>query len=136
MDKLIKKFFTREIILYTVFGVTTTILNIGCFALLTKVFNMEENLANILSILLAITVAFFTNRKMVFNSQAKTFKDILIEVYKFAMARAFTMFIEIFGFNLMFYSLHINEFVSKTFLTVLAISLNFVFSKLFIFKKK
>lgn len=135
INKLIKKFLTREIILYLIFGIVTTLVSIGSFALFTRVFSLEENLSNILSIILAITVAFFTNRTLVFNSQAKTVKDFFSEVFKFILSRALTMLIEIFGFVLMFEILHINDLISKISITFLVIILNYIFSKLFVFKK-
>ena len=42
---LIQKFCTKEVILYAVFGVLTTIINWGTFAILTKAFsNLEKML--------------------------------------------------------------------------------------------
>ena len=47
INELIKKFCTKEVILYAVFGVLTTIVNWGTFAILTKSFtNLDKNIAN------------------------------------------------------------------------------------------
>ena len=77
MKDLIKKFFTKEIILYAIFGVLTTLVNIVCFYILTKFINLEENFSNVISIIAAILFAYFTNRKFVFNSTATTAKEKL-----------------------------------------------------------
>lgn len=135
IKSIIKKFCTKEVILYVVFGVLTTIINIGSFYIMTNFINLEENLANAIAIILAVLVAYFTNRKMVFNSTASNFKEKLTEFFKFIIGRAFTMIVEFVGFFLMFNVLHIQELISKTFITVLVIVLNFFISKFFAFKK-
>lgn len=131
---LIKKLFSREVILYGIFGVLTTVVNLVTFFVLTHV-GLEENLSNILAIITCVLFAYFTNRKLVFNSTAVTFKDNLKEFYRFMLGRAFTMIFEIVGFYLLFNILGIQEFISKLILTVIVIILNFFISKFFAFKK-
>lgn len=130
-----QKFLTTEVLLYIVFGVLTTIVNIGSFAILTSFINMEENLANVIAIILAVLFAYFTNRGLVFNSVASTYKEKLHEFFKFMLGRAFTMVIEFVGFYLLFNILGAPKLFSKTFITILVIILNFFISKFFAFKK-
>lgn len=132
---LIKKFCTKEVILYGVFGILTTICNIGTFALLTKIFNINENISNIFAILLAVLFAYFTNKNLVFHSQAKSIKEKFIEFCKFMLGRAFTMIIEYVGCALMFKYLPIPNILSKCIITIVVIILNFFISKFFAFKK-
>ena len=115
LNGLIKKLFSREVIFYAIFGVLTTIVNISVFYVLTLI-GLEENISNIIAIIIAVLFAYITNRKLVFNSTAKGFKEIWTEFYKF---------------NLM----HIHELISKIFITILVIILNFFISKFFAFKK-
>lgn len=131
---LIKKIFTKEIILYGIFGVLTTVVNLFIFFILTH-FNFDENFSNIIAIILAVLFAFFTNRKWVFNSSATTSKEKLKEFYKFILGRAFSMIVEVIGFYLMFTILNIQEFISKIVLSIIIIILNFFISKFFAFKK-
>lgn len=135
INKLIKKFCTKEVILYAVFGVLTTICNIGTFALLNKVFNVNENIANIFAILLAVLFAYFTNKDLVFHSKAQNSKERFIEFCKFMLGRAFTMIVEYVGCALMFKFLPIPNILSKCIITVVVIILNFFISKFFAFKK-
>lgn len=135
INKLIKKFCTKEVILYAVFGVLTTICNIGTFALLNKVFNVNENIANIFAILLAVLFAYFTNKDLVFHSKAQNSKEKFIEFCKFMLGRAFTMVVEYVGCALMFKFLPIPNILSKCIITVVVIILNFFISKFFAFKK-
>ena len=131
---LIKKLFSREVILYGIFGVLTTVINLVTFYILTHL-GIEENLSNIIAIIIAVLFAYFTNRKLVFNSTAVTFKENLKEFYKFILGRAFTMILEIAGFYLLFNILGIQEFISKLIVTIIVIILNFFISKFFAFKK-
>lgn len=132
---LIKKFCTKEVILYGVFGILTTICNIGTFALLTKIFDINENISNIFAIFLAVLFAYFTNKNLVFHSQAKSIKEKFIEFCKFMLGRAFTMIIEYVGCALMFKYLPIPNILSKCIITIVVIILNFFISKFFAFKK-
>ena len=135
IKELIKKFLTREVILYVVFGVFTTLVNIGSFALMTKVFNWEENLSNTIAIILAVLFAYITNKDLVFHSDAKNFKERLLQFFKFILGRAFTMVVEFVGCFLLF-KLPIPQIISKCIVTVIVIILNFFISKFFAFKKK
>lgn len=131
---LIKKLFTREVIFYGIFGVLTTVVNLVVFYILTHL-NVEENLSNVIAIILAVLFAYFTNRKLVFNSTAATFKEKLKEFYKFILGRAFTMIAEVVGFYLLFNIIGIQEIISKLIISAIVIILNFFISKFFAFKK-
>lgn len=133
--ELIKKFCTKEVIFYAIFGLLTTFVNVGVFYLFTKFVHLEENLANIIAIILAILFAYFTNKKLVFHSKACGLKENFNEFVKFILGRSFTMIIELVGFFVMFNILHIQELISKLTITILVIVLNFFISKFFAFKK-
>lgn len=143
---LFQKLLSREVILYVVFGIFTTIVNIATFYVLTHFFKLNENIANIISIVLAVIFAYLTNRKLVFNSTASTKKQILSEMCKFFSARLFTMLVEFFGCMFLFYIAEKNsifgifnisiDLVIKVTMTVIVIILNFFLSKFFAFKKK
>jgi len=68
---VISKLFTKEIIFYLIFGVCTTLVNIGMFYVLTTFAHLEENISNVIAIITAVVFAYLTNRKLVFNSTAK-----------------------------------------------------------------
>lgn len=138
MDKLkqiVKKVLTKEVILYIVFGVLTTIINLVSFYVMADILKWEENISNFIAIVLAILVAYITNKDMVFHSEATTFKERLKQFIKFLAGRAFTMIIEFVGGFILF-KLPIPNIISKAFLTVIVIILNFFISKFFAFKSK
>lgn len=134
IKELIKKVCTKEIIFYAIFGVLTTAVNIGTFALMTKVLKCNENISNITAIILAVLFAYITNKNLVFHSEAKNIKEKTKEFVKFIAGRALTMVVEFIGCYLMF-KLPIPEMISKCIITVLVIILNFFISKFFAFKK-
>jgi putative flippase GtrA len=135
LNSLIKKFCTKEVIFYALFGVLTTVVNIGLFYILNSILGLEENLSNNVAILSAVLFAYFTNRKLVFNSRANTFKEKFIEFCKFMLGRLFTMILESLGFFVLCNLLGIQELISKMCITVIVVILNFFISKFFAFKK-
>lgn len=135
LKKVINKVCTRETILYIVFGVLTTLINIGISTILVKVFYVEGNLASTIGIIISILVAYITNRKLVFNSQATNFKEISEEFVKFILGRAFTMVLEMGGVFLFYSIIGIEYVITKVSMTVIVVIVNFFISKFFAFKK-
>lgn len=135
IKELIKKFCTREVISYIIFGVLTTLVNIIISTICEAIFHLEGNLSSTIGIIFSILFAYFTNRKWVFDSKANTTKEKLSEFGKFILGRAFTMVIEMIGFYLLYTVLTIPFLISKCSITILVIILNFFISKFFAFKK-
>ncbi len=125
----------QEIILYIVFGVLTTVVNLGVFFVLNNLLKWNENVANFIAILLAVLFAYITNKDLVFHSKAETTKEKLTEFLKFMAGRAFTMVIEFLG-GLLLFQTSIPEMISKLIVTVVVVILNFFISKFFAFKSK
>lgn len=135
INKLIKKLLDRDVILYIIFGILTTLVNFVTFYILNSLMKVNANISNLVAIPLAILFAYFTNRKWVFHTQAKGFKENFNEFCKFIAGRAVTMIIEFFGCMLLF-MIPIPEIVSKLIVSVIIVILNFFISKFFAFKQK
>ena len=133
-NKLVKKVLNKEVLLYAFFGVLTTLINIGSFYIMTTFFNINNDLANNIAIVLAVLFAYITNRDLVFHSQANGFGEKFIEFCKFILGRLITMFIESFGGSLLFKYAPLPTIISKCIITVVVIILNFFISKFFAFK--
>lgn len=138
---LIKKFCTKEVILYAIFGVLTTVINWGTFAILAKSFaNLDKNVANAIAIIVAVLVAYITNKDLVFHSEANGFNEKFKEFWKFIAGRAFTMVLE-FGLDALLFLIPAVstsgfwQMAVKMVVTVIVIILNFFISKFFAFKK-
>lgn len=135
IKELIKKFCTREVIFYIIFGVLTTLVNIVVSTLLEKFLHVEGNLASTIGIICSILFAYFTNRKWVFNSTANSLAEKGKEFGKFILGRLFTMVVEMVGFYLLYSVCLIPFLISKCSISVIVIILNFFISKFFAFKK-
>lgn len=133
LKELIKKVFTKEVIFYGIFGILTTIVNLASFYILNNFCKINENISNIIAIILSVLFAYFTNKDLVFHSNANTFKERSKQFIKFISGRAVTMIIEFVGCALLFLT-PIPEIVSKLFITILVVILNFFISKFFAFK--
>ena len=135
---IIKQLFIKykAIILYLIFGVSTTVISILIYALCTRVFGLGYYSSNILSWIGSVTFAFFTNRKIVFSSEANTISNKIKEFILFYISRIATLVFESVILYLGITLLQINDLMVKIFANVLVIILNYVLSKFLIFRKK
>lgn len=133
MNRLIKKLFNRETILYVVFGVLTTAVDYAAAYVFFYRLNWSEVLSNTVAWVLAVAFAYITNKLFVFEASGTDAKTLVREIAAFAGARVITLIItDIF---LIFTSkAGIPFMLSKLVISVVVIVLNYIFSKLFIFK--
>ncbi len=135
---MLKNIFTkyREILLYLFFGGMTTLVNYISYALFTDIFHINYLISNALAWLLSVLFAYITNKIYVFESKTTGFSEILKELSAFICCRIFSGVIDMavmyIGVNL----LSLNDKIIKIAANVIVVILNYVFSKLFIFKKK
>lgn len=139
LKKLCKKFgefLSRETILYLVFGVVTTLVNLVVFQVCDSLLRLPWEISNIISWVLAVLVAFFTNKIFVFKSKDMVLKTLLWEFSTFSGARVFSLLVEYAALWLLIDLLFVKKFISKIIVNVIVIVINYVFSKLIIFKKR
>ena len=132
---MIKKLFVKykELIAYVFFGGLATIVSIGTFWLFDRL--MNELLANLVSWIITVGFAYWTNRTWVFCSQVKG-KAIWKELLTFYTGRLATLGLEE-GILLVFVTiLGWNAVLIKVAAQVLVLVGNYIISKLFIFRKK
>ena len=128
----------KEIINYLIIGVLTTVVSllvyyISVFTFLDPENGIQLQIANIISWAAGVVFAYFTNRKYVFESQEK---NKLKEASKFTLARLTTLIMDIIIMLLGVTILHFNDKIIKIFSQIVIIICNYVFSKIFVFKKK
>lgn len=135
MKELFNKY--KEIIMYLIFGVLTTVISLIVYYALTYTILNPNNsiylqIANILSWIAGVLFAYFTNRKYVFESKNE---NKLKEFISFVGARVTTLILDmiIMGVGVTF--LHINDKILKLISQVLVVIANYLLSKLIIFKK-
>lgn len=135
MDKIKEKLLNREVIMYVIFGVATTLVNLIISFILEGIVKVNGEIASAVGIIASILFAYFTNRKWVFNTQAKGFKENIQEFGKFVLGRAFTMIVEQGGVIIFYTYMNLPFMPVKLSLTIVVIILNFFLSKFFAFKK-
>ena len=127
----------REIIIYGFFGVLTTAVNYGIYLLFTRVIPISEStiVPNIIAFVVSVVFAYLTNRTWVFQSQVKGASGIAKEFSSFFSMRMLSGVLDIAFVYLAVDILLGNDLVWKLVSNVVIIILNFVISKLFVFKK-
>ncbi|MBR2290052.1 MAG: GtrA family protein [Clostridia bacterium] len=127
----------KEIVNYLIVGGLTTVLALGVYyGLVLTVLNPEDKIqlqiANILSWTAGVIFAYFTNRKFVFESKET---DKLKEAGKFVGSRVVTLLMDMAIMGIFVSLLHFNDKIMKLVSQVVITVSNYVFSKLFVFKK-
>lgn len=132
MKKMIKKLYENSIVRYVFFGGCTTMVNLVSFYLLRKI-PIGLNIANVISIILAILFAYVVNSRFVFQDHCETLKDHLRPFCKFISARLITMVIEVGGVWLLVEMIGMNDMAGKFVTQFIVLILNYVFSRFFVF---
>lgn len=161
IGKIINKLFTKEIITYVFFGVLTTVVNLATFYAFKKLFiaigwdgifnavipenspvlkifsNGSDYLdANAIAWVVGVIFAFVTNKLWVFESKSLKPSVVGKELTGFIGARIFSFVVETLMMFAMVSLLSWNEFISKIIVGIVVVIINYVFSKLLIFKSK
>lgn len=145
MKKLRSYLLNREVVLYLIFGVMTTVVNYGVFWLSLRLLGQRWYLAgNVLAFLAATTFAYVTNKLFVFACSTHSFSAWIREITSFFAARLLTFGFEELGLFLFVSVLHWADFIfwglsgtmiAKIVLSFVAVIANYGISKWFIFKK-
>lgn len=125
----------REALLYLFFGGCTTLVNIISFYIIRKM-GVSTYVTNVIAWFLSVVFAFITNKMFVFESKKTDLKESFKEGMSFFLFRVLSLGFDTGIMYLFINLLNINELISKVFSNVFVIIINYVFSKIFIFKKK
>ncbi len=126
----------KEQILYIVFGVLTTAINIVSFFICTRAFGLGVMTSNIIAWITSVLFAFVTNKIYVFNSRNYSIKFVLKELFDFTVSRGATGALDM-GLMYLFVSvIHMEDMISKIIINIIVIILNYVLSKLYVFRKR
>lgn len=128
----------KEIINYLIFGVLTTVVSLATYYGLTLTIldpekAVELQIANIISWIAAVTFAYFTNRKWVFENKEKA---NIKEASKFYLSRVSTLLIDMALMFIFVTKLGVNDKIMKLVVQVVVTILNYVFSKFIVFREK
>ena len=130
IKELFKKY--KEIILYLIFGVGTTAVDFIVSYTLYP-FDINIHAVHTIAWISAVTFAYITNRIFVFESRTRGIR-IFFEIIKFAGSRVATFLLQEAIVFLLFDIAKLSEYVVKIPATVLVIVLNYVFSRIIVFR--
>ncbi len=130
--KMYKKY--EEIINYLFMGGCTTIVSIGSYTIFASLFHIHYQISNIISWIFAVAFAFITNKLFVFK--VKSNDKLFYEIYQFVKFRILSLIIDMLCMYILVDLFSINDILAKILVQIIVVVLNYVFSKLFIFKKK
>ena len=134
MKQLIVKYY--DILAYLIFGVLTTVVNylvyLPCYNLLA----LPAVISNVIAWVVAVTFAYVTNKPFVFRSHDWSAKTVVPELTKFVGTRVASGGMESAIIWITVDLLGGNGNLWKLVTSVLVVILNYVGSKLLVFRKK
>ena len=125
----------QEEMRYLVFGVLTTLVNVIVYGLCFYIIKINNGISNGLAWVISVTFAYITNKYYVFNSKVKTKKALIYEISSFYGCRLLTFVVDEILMILTVNKFGFNALLMKVIVNIIIIILNFVLSKVIIFKK-
>lgn len=127
-----------EIVRYLIVGILTTVVSLGTYYGCVFTFLNPENalqlqLANVLSWIIAVTFAYAMSRIYVFQSKQE---NILREMAAFYSSRLLTLFMDMAIMFIMVTLCRVNDKLAKLVVQVVVTVANYVFSKIFVFRRE
>ena len=124
----------KEGLLYPFFGGVSVLLNLLLFAVFNRWFMINELIANVICWLICVLFQFITNRTWVFDSAKNEGQSLMHQLFSFFGGRVFTLAVEellLFVFITLFMFQPFIVKISAQFITII---LNYIISKVFVFK--
>ncbi len=133
MQQLWKRY--KEVILYLFFGGCTTVVNIVVYYVCAHPLALGTVASTCCAWLAAVIFAYITNKIWVFESKSQGTKETLKEMASFFSCRIATGLADLAVMYVFVDLLHVNDVIVKIGSNVLVVVLNYLASKLIIFKK-
>ena len=138
MKEKIRKLFLRyyDLIMYLVFGVMTTAVNYLVYLPCFNMLGLSASVSNMISWVVSVAFAFLTNKPFVFRSHDWSAKVVWPELVKFVGCRVGSGVMETVILFVTVDTLRWNGNIWKLVTSVLVVVVNYVGSKLLVFRKK
>jgi putative flippase GtrA len=131
---LIEKYW--DILSYLIFGVLTTVVNYIIYLPLYNLMGMSATASNAIAWVVAVAFAYLTNKPFVFRSHDWSMKTVIPELTKFVSCRIGSGVLETIIILVTVDILGWNGNIWKLFTSVMVVVLNYIASKLVVFRKK
>lgn len=132
-EKLIQN---RQVLMYLFFGVCTTLVNIIVYRVCSHGMRLSVTVSTVIAWILSVLFAYITNRKWVFESKAAGLAEIIQELVSFFAARLSTGLLDLAIMFVFAEKMQLNDMAVKIVSNVIVIILNYVLSKLVVFREK
>lgn len=132
LKKLIQKHW--QILSYVFFGGLTTLVNWLVYFPLFNYFGVDSAVSNVIAWAASVAVAFLTNKPFVFKSHDWSVGTVFPELTKFVSARLLSGLIETLSLLVLVTWLGLDGNVMKVVISIIVVLLNYVASKLIVFK--
>ena len=130
-----KKLYRNQAVRYVFFGGCTTMVNLVSYYLLRRVMQMDITVSNLIAISLSILFAYVVNKLFVFEHRTSSVTELLKEAGGFIGMRLGTMLVEILGVILLSCIWGMNDMAAKLVIQVAVLVLNYLISKLVVFRE-
>ena len=134
LSSIIKKYW--DILSYLFFGVLTTVVNYVVYLPLYNTLHLPATVSNAISWVVAVIFAFVTNKPFVFKSHDWSAKVTLPEFVKFVGCRVGSGVLETLIIFITVDIFSFNGNIMKLITSIITILLNYIGSKLLVFRKK
>ncbi len=128
-------FINRETVSYIVFGVITSIINIGIFQAFLRT-GADYRIANIVALVATKISAYILNKAFVFRSKTETLTGLLSEFVRFTITRGGTMILDYVGLIILVNALSMNTTAGKVLITGIVVIINYLLGKHFVFTSR
>lgn len=125
-----------EVLIYLVFGVLTTVVNYVIYLPVYNILGLSAALSNAIAWVGAVAFAYLTNKPFVFKSHDWSLKTVVPELTKFVGCRVASGVAETLILLVTVDIFHFNGNIWKLFTSVIVVVLNYIGSKLFVFRNK
>ena len=132
--QLVKKYWS--ILSYLFFGVVTTVVNLAVYYLCYHAWGISSDLSTVIAWVIAVLTAFLTNKPFVFGSHDWSMKVLLPEAGSFFGCRLGSGVLELVLMHVTVEMLGWPGMLMKLLVNVLVVIINYVASKLLVFRKK
>ena len=133
MKKLIRKYW--EVLSYLIFGVLTTVVNYLVYLPCYNLLGWPAAVSNAVAWVFAVAFAYLTNKPFVFKSHDWSLKVVLPELGKFVACRVASGVLETVSLLVTVDLFCLDGNIMKLITSVLVVIINYVGSKLLVFRK-
>lgn len=97
---------------------------------------MEANIANSISVIIAVLFAFIANKIYVFKSVNTSFNEFIGELFRFILSRGIALLVEIIGLFILYSVIKMNVLLSKATVSLIVLTINYISMYYIVFKIK